>query len=149
MLPRPDLSQLLNITYRRIPVLAIDREVYCDTRIILPELSRRFPGNESALAQVKEDDKLTVTLLENWADEVLLVVVQLLPEEALPFLRDERFRKDRMAFWNKGSMKGGTREELLSEMRRLFDWVERVLLREGRKWVLGGEAPTVADIVGK
>ena len=89
-----------------------------------------------------------MTLLENWADEVFVVAAQLLPEDMNALLKDERFKKDRMAFWKEGSIKG-TREELLSEMRRQFDWVERVLLRGGRKWVLGGESPTVADLVGK
>lgn len=46
MLPRPDLSDRLGVTYRRIPVLAIGRDVYCDTSIIAAVLERRFPSSE-------------------------------------------------------------------------------------------------------
>lgn len=40
--PRPALSPL-NGGYRRTPTLQIGAEVYCDTRLILPELDRRYP----------------------------------------------------------------------------------------------------------
>ena len=43
MPPRPELS-LLGITYRRIPVLAIGSDVYCDTALAIMELENRFPG---------------------------------------------------------------------------------------------------------
>jgi glutathione S-transferase len=36
------LSDLLGINYRRIPVLAIDRDVYIDTSLIAATLTRRF-----------------------------------------------------------------------------------------------------------
>lgn len=41
--PRPALAPL-NGGYRRTPTLQIGAEVYCDTRLILPELDRRFPA---------------------------------------------------------------------------------------------------------
>lgn len=44
--PRPALSELLGINYRRIPVLAIGRDVYCDTSLIASVLERRFPLSE-------------------------------------------------------------------------------------------------------
>ena len=43
MLPRPELSTLLGIGYRRIPVLAIGNDVYCDTSLVASVLERRFP----------------------------------------------------------------------------------------------------------
>jgi glutathione S-transferase len=43
VLPRPELSDLLGIAYRRIPVLAIGNDVYCDTSLISSALERRFP----------------------------------------------------------------------------------------------------------
>lgn len=46
ILPRPELSDLLGITYRRIPVLAIGNDVYCDTRLIATALERRFPASK-------------------------------------------------------------------------------------------------------
>jgi hypothetical protein len=43
ILPRPELSELLGVTYRRIPVLAIGNDVYCDTSLISYALERHFP----------------------------------------------------------------------------------------------------------
>lgn len=40
--PKPDLTPLTG-GYRRTPVLQIGADVYCDTRMILRELERRFP----------------------------------------------------------------------------------------------------------
>lgn len=44
--PRPELSELLGITYRRIPILAIGNDVYCDSGLIASILERRFPAAE-------------------------------------------------------------------------------------------------------
>ena len=46
MLPRPELSDLLGVTYRRIPVLAIGNDVYSDTSLIASVLETRFPVSE-------------------------------------------------------------------------------------------------------
>lgn len=44
MLPRPEINDL-GIGYRRIPVLAIDNDVYCDTSLIVSVLEKRFPAS--------------------------------------------------------------------------------------------------------
>lgn len=45
MPPRPEL-RMLGISYRRIPVLAIGNDIYCDSALIGPTLERRFPPSE-------------------------------------------------------------------------------------------------------
>jgi glutathione S-transferase len=45
MMPRPILVKLFNLTYRKIPVLAIGHDVYCDTSIILEALEQQFPAS--------------------------------------------------------------------------------------------------------
>ncbi|TRM57007.1 hypothetical protein BD626DRAFT_516652 [Schizophyllum amplum] len=45
ILPRPEISELLGIGYRRIPILAIGRDIYCDTSLIATVLERRFPAS--------------------------------------------------------------------------------------------------------
>ena len=40
--PKPDLTPLTG-GYRRTPVMQIGADIYCDTRIILREIDRRFP----------------------------------------------------------------------------------------------------------
>ena len=42
-LPRPELSEIMGVTYRRIPILAIGRDVYTDTSLIASTLERRYP----------------------------------------------------------------------------------------------------------
>ena len=42
IMPKPDLIPLTG-GYRRIPVLQIGADVYCDTQVILAELERRYP----------------------------------------------------------------------------------------------------------
>lgn len=45
-LPRPDITDRLGIGYRRIPLLAIGNDVYCDTSLISLVLERSFPKEE-------------------------------------------------------------------------------------------------------
>lgn len=53
ILPRPELADLLGITYRRIPVLAIGNDVYCDTSLIATALERRFPATKGYSASAR------------------------------------------------------------------------------------------------
>ncbi|KAF7191070.1 hypothetical protein HII31_07585 [Pseudocercospora fuligena] len=46
MMPRPILRDTFNLTYRKIPVLAIGRELYCDTSLICEALEHFFPPSE-------------------------------------------------------------------------------------------------------
>ena len=46
MLPRPLLTHTFALTYRKIPVLAIGREIYCDTSLIIEALEHYFPKSE-------------------------------------------------------------------------------------------------------
>ena len=43
MMPRPVLRDTFNLTYRKIPVLALGRELYCDTSIVVEALEHYFP----------------------------------------------------------------------------------------------------------
>jgi len=45
-LPRPELSETMGIAYRRIPILAIGRDVYADTSLIASTLERRYPASD-------------------------------------------------------------------------------------------------------
>lgn len=46
MMPRPVLRDNFALTYRKIPVLAIGRELYCDTSLITEALEHFFPSAE-------------------------------------------------------------------------------------------------------
>lgn len=46
MMPRPTLRNTFNLTYRKIPVLTIGRDLYCDTSLIVEALEHFFPASE-------------------------------------------------------------------------------------------------------
>ena len=46
MMPRPVLKDNFNISYRKIPALALDRDIYLDTSIICEALEQRFPASD-------------------------------------------------------------------------------------------------------
>ena len=46
MMPRPVLKDTFNLTYRKIPILALGREIYCDTSLIIEALEHFFPESE-------------------------------------------------------------------------------------------------------
>lgn len=43
-MPRPLLKEVFGLSYRKIPILAIGREIYCDTSLIIEVLEQYFPS---------------------------------------------------------------------------------------------------------
>ena len=64
-------------------------------------------------------------------------------------LKDEKFKRDREQYtgrsWKKEDM-DAVRPEALADMRTAFENLEEGLLADGREWVLGTQAPSLADI---
>lgn len=46
MLPRPLITSTFGLFYRRIPILAIGRHIYCDTSLIIEALEHFFPADQ-------------------------------------------------------------------------------------------------------
>lgn len=150
ILPRPDVKAL-GVNYRRIPILAIGRDVYCDTRLILLKLERMFTG--STLSASEADQEGIQRLLQMWSIDSGLFVRggQLIPVE-LPLLRDPKFTKDREDFSGRSWAKEqviARRPEALAHMRSSFTFLETTLLADGRAWILKTDKPTLADIEGE
>ncbi|KAK2748924.1 hypothetical protein FQN57_007207 [Myotisia sp. PD_48] len=148
MMPRPDLADL-GVGYRRIPVLAIGRDLYCDTRLILQKLEQRFP--HGALGAQDGEGKALEKLLEAWTVDggVFVRGTQLIPPD-LPFPSDPKFIKDRQEFFHGRSMKKedvlGLRGEALVHIMQAFDLLETTLLADGREWIRNTKNPSLADI---
>ena len=66
-LPREDINAL-GVKYRRIPIMSIGRDIYCDTRLILHKLDEKFPSG--ALGACQPDQKAVEKLLESWTSEL-------------------------------------------------------------------------------
>ena len=98
-LPRPELSETMGITYRRIPILAIGRDIYADTSLIASTLERRYPpsaGYGTLFPQRRggglSDTGMVKTLVMYYFDrEVFPLAALSLPFQKFP----EAFVKDR------------------------------------------------------
>lgn len=146
ILPRPDVHSL-GINYRRIPLLAMGRDVYCDTRLILRKLEEKFP--EGALSASQPDHKALQSLLDKWTVETVFPwAAQLIPS-SLPIMQDPKFQQDRKDFsganWDKDSIEAA-RPEALIHIRDSFAILETTLLADGRDWILKTDKPSLADI---
>ncbi|MGM4920603.1 glutathione S-transferase N-terminal domain-containing protein [Tardiphaga sp. 813_E8_N1_3] len=143
--PKPQLVPLTG-GYRRIPVLQIGADVYCDTRRILAELEQRFP--EPTLYPVGTRGQADI--IAAWADRTLFanvlgLVFGLNGDRFPPELHADRasFTSGKFDGWDSAKMR-----ELLPALRDQFrvhlvwlsDW-----LAHGDAFLLGN-APSLADI---
>lgn len=69
-LPRPELTPLTG-GYRKMPVMQIGADIYCDTHVMAPELMRR--GGRSDLLPAGRADEIAE--LADWADSQLFMIV--------------------------------------------------------------------------
>ncbi|KAL9070969.1 MAG: hypothetical protein Q9157_005630 [Trypethelium eluteriae] len=153
MPPRPDLSSLLGLSYRRIPVLAIGRDIYLDTRLILSVLSRRFPASDPRFLPLSPattpNQRALQKLLGSWTVDggIFDRMAHCIPLESA-LLSDPKFVADRESFtgwsWDKAEY-AQVRPEALVDMRQAFGLLEDVL-SDGRAWILGTETPSLGDI---
>ncbi|KAK4542516.1 hypothetical protein LTR36_006769 [Oleoguttula mirabilis] len=131
--------------------MAVGRDVYVDTRMILRRLEELFPPSEAHPALSSMETAGLAALLNKFTIDasVFTRAVQMMPSH-LPSMNDESFVKDRAGFSGKGStLHGGLkrRPETIAHMRHLFDIAES-LFADGRDWVGGTEAVSFADLEG-
>ncbi|GAP84574.2 putative glutathione s-transferase [Rosellinia necatrix] len=173
IMPRPDL-ELLGVSYRRIPVLSIGRDVYADSRLILEKLealypaSAAHPGISAASAAAggggggsgsgAERAALEQLLATRAADGGLFMrAVQCFPAAAFA---DAAFQRDRAALNGidvdapgaapaplSRAVLARQRPEALAVMRRWVRWLETGLLADGRTWILDSNTTSTAAAV--
>lgn len=140
-MPRPELMPLTG-GYRKVPVLQIGADIYCDTRLISRELERRFPARPLfpagsaglALALASWSDR---TFFEPGAGLAMALNKAMIPKQVID---------DRKGFFN--FMDFDRLEEdsphMLTQFRASLDLVEQ-MLADGRSYVLG-EVVSFADV---
>jgi len=128
--------------------MAIGKDVYCDTRIILRKLEELFP-----------DGKIGATSPDAWAIQKLLEIWHvegpLFSRAAgsmpLSSFNDPKFSKDREQMtgrpWNMEAMEK-FRPDALAYVRSAFSFLEK-LLADGRQWIVSTSQPSLADIDGE
>ncbi|KAF3083004.1 hypothetical protein TWF569_010977 [Orbilia oligospora] len=159
-LPRPDIAQI-GVSYRRIPVLAIGRDVYLDSRLIMRKLEELYPPSTAhpSLSGTTGDQKAIERLLDVLMSDsgIFDKAIQLLPLD-FPPLSDPEFLKDRAEL--AGIVPGKTpppqsvpgpdpklrRPIAAAELRDAMEILETTLLADGRDWVLKTDRPMLADI---
>lgn len=96
IMPRPLLMPLTG-GYRKTPVLSIDANVYCDTKIIARALARHFDNHElfahgfnaHRVADWADTQLFQVTVALNFSPEAVAAMMgSLAPEEAAAFQQD-------------------------------------------------------------
>jgi len=128
--------------------MAIGRDIYCDTRLILRKLEEKFP--DGALGATTPEHVAIERLLERWMVEgpVFNRGVSLIPT-SYPTMKDPTFTKDREQMtgrpWSKEELERG-RPESIAYMKSCFGFFETTLLADGRDWILKTDKPTLADI---
>jgi glutathione S-transferase len=146
-LPRPVLQQL-GIQYRRIPILAIGRDIYCDTRLIIDKLEELFPENR--IGSRSPFEKGLEHLFENWLVDggPFWRTSGLIPPTA-EVMHDKEWLQDRANMTGRSfdieTLKQG-RPESLAHVRMYFNQMENELLADGREYLLATSEPTLADI---
>ena len=143
-MPREILARL-GVKYRRIPAMSIGKDIYCDSRMILSKLEQLYPDGKLGASSPFEQG--VEYLLENFINDggPFWRAAQMIP----PSLISPEFAKDRSEMTGRTFEREGRerdRPEAMSHVRMYFDLVEKKLLADGRKFLLGTEEPTLADI---
>jgi glutathione S-transferase len=135
VLPRPILERL-DITYRRIPVLAIGKDVYADSTRIIDELQRRY----GKLAASPADKAY-----ETFGAHVFATSLSVIPMAAVT----PEFKKDRETIFpalNRPDL-AQLRPSGLAAMKTIYQVVEREFLGGSPGPFIGGAAKyALADV---
>jgi glutathione S-transferase len=142
IMPKPELTALTG-GYRRIPVMQIGADVYCDTQIILRELERRFPEPSLFVG----GDRALGWGLGLWTDRPFFQAAVAVIFGSAGDAVDEAFRKDREALsgrpFDTEAMKAAV-PPMKEQLRAHLDWLE-TQLGDGRTFLMG-DAPGLADV---
>lgn len=140
IMPKPDLLPLTG-AYRKIPVMQIGADVFCDSQCIIRELERRHPE-----PSVYAGGEATHLAFAFWSDRVLFQAAVGVIFGQLGDSVPKEFIEDRSKLMGQGfdteQMKAAV-PMLRDALRAQLDWLERQL-GDGREFLLGA-APGLAD----
>jgi glutathione S-transferase len=149
VMPRPDLAAV-DIGYRKIPLLSIGKDVYCDSRLIISKLEALYP--DSAIAPTSPAEAGIRRLFENWTVDggIFANAVRCMPYWAESgMLQNKVFLDDRQELsgrrLTKEAMEAG-RPDGLQHIGYAMDLLETTFLADGREWIMGTKEPSVVDI---
>ena len=135
VLPRPDL-EALGITYRRIPLLAVGKDVYCDSSLIIDVILNK-------LAPGKVPTSIADKAWESWGYDTFVAVLLLAPDAIVDnkdFVKDRETIFPVLARHDYKSLRPSGHAEFISRC----SFVENTLLANSP--YVGGEKLSVADL---
>jgi glutathione S-transferase len=137
-LPKPDLMPLTG-GYRKTPVMQVGADIFCDTRLILREIDRRFP--KPPLYGAGGGD-----LIAQWADSALFtnavgIVFGTFADNFPPELKEDR-SKFTAGLFDADRMKAH-QPAIRAQFRAHLRWIEAAFA-DGRAF-LAGTTPAIAD----
>jgi glutathione S-transferase len=140
IMPKPDLIPLTG-GYRKIPVMQIGADIFCDSQVILREVERRFPS-----PSLSPQNKGAPYGLGFWADRQIFQAAVAIIFGEIGDMVPEDFKKDRAAM--SGSFSSEALKAAVPIMREQYRAHTQFLedqLADGRKF-WGGEQAGLADI---
>jgi len=151
MLPRPEITDYLGVVYRRIPILAIGNDVYCDTSVIVSALERRFPpanGYGTLFPLTKRggsaDTGLIKAFSKFYVDALFPPATNLIPWGRLsaPFLKDRGELRGSPLNTKAMAANIPSSQSVISSHLLLVE----EQLSDSREWLFDTELPSLADI---
>jgi len=152
MLPRPLLTRTFALTYRKIPILAIGRDIYCDSSLIAEALEHFFPEAEGygTLYPCTTDGpsyrSLARGMSSYWTDRALFrVTTGLIPASVWR----TSFGEDRAALIGHKLDPEKLEKKVPENLGRLdmqLSMLEPLFAEEGKTWLFASMAPGLADL---
>ncbi len=139
IMPKPDLIPLTG-GYRRIPVMQIGADVFCDSQVILAEIERRAPEPKALLGP-----SFAVNL---WADRLFFqTTIPVLFGQMQEGQLDQAFIDDRTKLsgqpFNLQAMKAAS-GLMRGPWRAQAAWIEQALATSGGDFLFG-KSPSIGD----
>ncbi|QIW97296.1 hypothetical protein AMS68_002814 [Peltaster fructicola] len=152
MMPRTILEDTFNLTYRKIPVLAIGRDLYCDTSIICEALEHRFDAGQGyrTLYPSTSDGRKYQALIRGfasyWTDRPLFrATTGLIPASAWR----TSFGQDRAQLIGHPLDADKLERKLPENLNRLdmhLSMLEDLCVENPNGWLMSTTTPSLADI---
>ncbi|EMD00882.1 hypothetical protein BAUCODRAFT_62147 [Baudoinia panamericana UAMH 10762] len=152
MMPRPIIKDTFGLTYRKIPVLAIGKEVYCDTSLICEALEHFFPESEGyqTLYPPAADGRNYRPMIRGfasyWTDRPLFrVTTGLIPASVWR----TSFGEDRAGLIGHKLDPDKLEKKLPENMSRLdmqLSMIEPLFDAKDTPWIFSTSSPSLADV---
>ncbi|KAF5355369.1 hypothetical protein D9757_013343 [Collybiopsis confluens] len=152
IMPRPQILEPFGLNYRRIPVVAIGKDLYCDTNLILAVIERRFPTSEGygTIYPPKRnggasDTGIIRSFCRPLVETLFMLCGLLMPWDVLP----DAFINDRST-WIGTKIDVATfiamRPGAISTIKAHLAQLEEQLQNSGGDWLFDTVDPSLADV---